>query len=131
MARSRPQRWPSEPYAANPRAFRPAAAASSSGPAGSRTAAIEPVWPRRSVGRRSWPTGSDSPEADLAQVDRHHDPLADRLQIVVAQIGAALGGHADPVRRHDVVDVVRGRDAARDLEPVVVAPQQAIRAKVE
>src|SRR5258706_11351207 len=61
---------------------------------------------RRRAGSATGPLAADESaallEADRADVDRHHQHFRNRPAVWTARVGTALGGQANPVRRHIV-----------------------------
>jgi hypothetical protein len=73
------------------------------------------------VRRRARPVLSEV--VDVAQVDTDHEVIVVRTPVGPAEIRATPGGELDSVCFVDVVDVLRGREAASDVNVVVMAPE--------
>jgi hypothetical protein len=62
-------------------------------------------------------------EPDLADIDRHHQHLPDRMAIGSARICTTLGWETNAVRFHIVGSQLRRSKAARNIYTIVVAAQ--------
>src|ERR1700754_4793629 len=65
-----------------------------------------------------------STESDVADVDGDHDLIEYGFIGGVRAIRHPLRWELDAVRLHDVVDVLDGVEAPRDVDPIVVSPYQ-------
>ncbi|MFI6494036.1 hypothetical protein [Streptomyces sp. NPDC050564] len=67
----------------------------------------------------------------MAQVDTDHEVIVVGTPVGSAEIRATPGRELDSVCFIDVVDILRGREAASDVNVVVVAPEQIVVPEVE